>query len=90
MRNKIELTLIFLVAFGLGLLVMKTYSRPEQVRVDLADEKIAKSIFSSGCEIGIMKNCPINNQEECRKFCILFIEANSDIIKLILKGNAER
>lgn len=90
MKNKIEMTLLALVAFGLGLVVMKTLSRTDNLVVTVAERQLAKNIFSSGCEVGIMKNCPISNQEDCRKFCILFTEANPDVIDLILKGNKNK
>lgn len=88
MNNLINIGLATLVGFGVGVLVMKTSSRlgNQQVTISTSEEMAVKSIFSSGCEVGIMKYCEISKQEECRKYCLLFLEANPDVLQMLLKG----
>ena len=52
-------------------------------------DKIIENSFQLGCETASLRKCSIKDQNECRKFCFVFIKENPQLLDVLKKKAKE-
>lgn len=89
MKINLSTIVLLIIAAALGAYGMNAYNKsPRPSKIKVKDRETISHIFASGCEVGVMKSCDPDpkKMQECRNFCVLFVDTNPKVIDLLLEG----